>query len=753
MWFVLLLLLVATEGAWGQWRILAPVVVPRYSWGAMEYKDGIIWAGGTDLIYSPDTGKNWYTTNFTAGNIPYGGILDISFLDQNTGVVSTTWNGTFITHDRGQTWSSISSRGFYRITFARHSNVLYAVDDGGAFLISTDEGATWKQSNFGTASAAITFAEAIDGTIYVNASPGNAPGIGSAYLDISNDTGKTWFSQPPAFDADSYSIDVDSCDASRVYVSNEDFHWSGDGYSKIYTTANAGQTWTITFAHQIPYLVGSISNSGQALYVGTLNDGILRSVDNGNTWINIGGSGCSADCRQFAAINDNIIFALDSAGNIWSTFNSGGDSLNVSPLPSSFSVSSAALFASDTASCNSITRSVHFQKGNCNPPSVSGWSVIGEDALSYAVSHLTKDSISVTLLSSRQGQQRAQLVLSLDNGINDTVSLAGYVNLMPSVLSVIPDTAFRTDTIACDSLARTVVFKRSGCSPPSVSSYAIVGPDALNFRASQLSKDSIEITLYGVQQGNQNAQLLLYLDNDAIDTVYLAGFVNSSLFQLSLSTQDAQTDTLGGTVAIPLTIRGLDRQENVQMLLSYDGSVNYVGSFSPSGTKLDVPGEQSPGRSVLSIIGALPNTVTGYAYFDVFNDSNAASHATFDSVNVLTATSACEYSSPPPVTSTMTTLSGCSIPIISNAIHLGDLPEFSIVPNPTNGNVWLSSSQDVGDATIEIYDMLGVQQSAISTQIDKKNPKELLLPARSGVYTVMVTSINGTRSLRVVLEH
>ncbi len=149
----------------------------------------------------------------------------------------------------------------------------------------------------------------------------------------------------------------------------------------------------------------------------------------------------------------------------------------------------------------------------------------------------------------------------------------------------------------------------------------------------------------------------------------------------------------------------------------------------------------------------------GYAKFNVFNDSNEASivddaaHATFDSVNVLTQTSACEYSMPAPVTSTITTLSGCAIPILSQLIHFGVEPQLSIVPNPANGNVWISSSGDVGAVTIEVFDMLGTEQSVVSGHINENEPMELLLPARSGVYNILVHSVVGTRTLRVVREN
>lgn len=174
---------------------------------------------------------------------------------------------------------------------------------------------------------------------------------------------------------------------------------------------------------------------------------------------------------------------------------------------------------------------------------------------------------------------------------------------------------------------------------------------------------------------------------------------------------------------------------------------------------MDVPGQKWPGRSELSITGATSGAILGYAKFNVFNDSNEASivgdaaHATFDSVTVLTQTSPCEYTMAAPATSTITTLSGCSIPILSQLIHLGVGPTFSIVPNPTSGYVWLSSNTDVGDVTMEVYDILGVEQNTISTKLSASTPVELLLPNHSGVYSVRVHSAFGVQTLRVLREN
>jgi photosystem II stability/assembly factor-like uncharacterized protein len=648
LWLALLLLSVAAGGARGQWRIVAPnAVTSGTEWnGAMHYRDGVIWAGLKDLIFSIDTGRTWTKTNLGVGSE----ILDISFLNQDTGIVVSN-SGAFLTLDQGRSWTNVYSfsalgTGWRRVIYDPHSHSIYAVQLNPCSIFSSSDGGNSWTSQVMNASRGLSLTIGIDGTFYF---------LGDGEVFASRDNGLTWGSASSQTEFDSYSIDVDSCDVNTLYVANEDFV-DPSLPSQLFTSRDLGNTWEVNFSHYSQYLSGAFASGPHSQYATSDWDGIIRSTDKGTTLINIGGPAhVLFDARNICTVNDNIVFVLDSGGNIWATFNSGGDSI----LESSFSPK----------------------------------------------------------------------------------------------LSTLPDSVFTSDTIQCDSITRSVVFSKSGCTPPSVTGVVITGDDSASFHASDLTSDSILVTLSGINQGNQHAQLVLFLDNGSSDTVSLAGYVNTGANVLTLSTQNAQTDTLGATVAVPITLNGLEHAENVTLVMHYDGSVDYLGSFSPSGVQLDVPGQQWAGRSELSITGATSGAVMGYAKFNVFNDSNTAAHATFDSVNVLTQTSACEYSMPAPATSTITTLSGCAIPILSQLIHLGVEPILSVVPNPANGNVWLSSNTDLGDVTIEIYDMLGIQQSEVLGQISENNPIELLLPARSGVYNILVRSIVGTRTLRVVREN
>lgn len=219
---------------------------------------------------------------------------------------------------------------------------------------------------------------------------------------------------------------------------------------------------------------------------------------------------------------------------------------------------------------------------------------------------------------------------------------------------------------------------------------------------------------------------------------------------LALVTADEKTDTLGATVGVPITINGLERPEDVDLVLHYDGSVDYLGSFSPLGAQLDVAGEAWPGRSKIHIAGAAPGIVAGYAKFNAWNDSNTDAHATFDSMSVLTAISPCEYGLPEAARSTISAPSGCAIPKLSQWVHRGEEPKFVVRPNPTSSDVTISSSLDLGAVTIAIYDMLGAERSRLEKNIRGGTPVTLPLPDADGVYTVVLRTAAGMYDLRVI---
>lgn len=250
---------------------------------------------------------------------------------------------------------------------------------------------------------------------------------------------------------------------------------------------------------------------------------------------------------------------------------------------------------------------------------------------------------------------------------------------------------------------------------------------------------------------NDNIVLVLDKDGSIWRSTNSGGDTVISESRFKVLTSNVKADTLGGLVEVPFTIDGLIRPEDVELVLHYDGSVDYLGSFSPSGVKLDIPGEQWAGRSKLLIDNVTPNVIAGYATFRVFNDLNSDAHATFDSVRMLSSPTFCEQSgSADAGTSTISSPSSCGASLLSRWVHLDQQPQLVVQPNPTTGNVWISSSHDLGDVRIEVYDMLGKMRNAIESRIKQGNRFEVTLPAEKGIYQVLLRASDEVFSLRVV---
>ncbi|MFI5263006.1 MAG: T9SS type A sorting domain-containing protein [Candidatus Kapaibacterium sp.] len=639
--FAALLVLIAEKDACGQWKNVAPNLVSMgQSFGCLTYKDGILWAGNKDLWFSQDSGKIWQKSNFNSTNI-----YDIDFFDRNNGLVSTMGNGLFLTRDGGQSWININPTTFWKVSFNNSKDIIHGTAYG-YFYTSTDGGVTWRTSvvtnYYATCSTILK-----SGVIVIF---GGFPKGGASF---SSDLGITWKNSPAIVDGDCNTISSDSCNPDRLYLLNENYASPGDGFSKIYVSTDAGQTWMLESSHPVKYYSGTLSNSQNAIFAASINYGIERSTDRGLSWKNYAGPTSNGDSRSIACLNDNILFALDGNGSVWATFNSGGDSLSSFPGNGILNLSQKILFTLDTVRCSGISRFSKISLSGCNPPMIIRSEIRGKDSLSYSIIPLAGDSIGITLDPKDSGQQDAILLLALNDGTVDTIVLSGY-NMPPHTLS--------------------------------------------------------------------------------------------------MTTHDQSTDTVGGSISIPISIDGLDHAEDIDLVLEYNQELTYHGSFSPANITLDVPNEQWIGRSKLHIPQAKSNTILGYARFDVFNDSSSKSQVTFDSVTVLTAISPCQYILPASVTSTITGPSGCGSDIISRFMHNGSMPQLSIIPNPTGGEISISSTGDLGQCSVAIYDMLGNQKGMNMMTISQNAPAKLALPAANGVYNVRVRSAGKSWDLRVVVS-
>ncbi|MEP7235741.1 MAG: T9SS type A sorting domain-containing protein [Ignavibacteriota bacterium] len=221
---------------------------------------------------------------------------------------------------------------------------------------------------------------------------------------------------------------------------------------------------------------------------------------------------------------------------------------------------------------------------------------------------------------------------------------------------------------------------------------------------------------------------------------------------ISLRTADQKTDTVGGTVAVPLSIAGLNRTEDFDIVMHYDPQLLYGGTFSSPNIRVDIPGESWRGRSKLHFVGVGSQNDISQSFFDVFSDSSKKLIVSFDSLIMLSAVIPCTNTLTNLATSTITPAPGCEAAILSRYLRDTLLPQLKISPNPTAGALSLTSSLDLGEARIIVYDALGMQKMSQISQIRKNSPVKLLLDLAPGTYFLRVISDRNYYDLRFLLE-
>jgi hypothetical protein len=222
--------------------------------------------------------------------------------------------------------------------------------------------------------------------------------------------------------------------------------------------------------------------------------------------------------------------------------------------------------------------------------------------------------------------------------------------------------------------------------------------------------------------------------------------------KLSLQTADQKTDTIGGTVAVPISLSGLNNQEDVDIIMHYDPQLIYLGTYSVANVKLDIPGESWIGRSRLHIQGANSSGILANSYFNVFPDSNKKPIVTFDSLIMLSAIVPCNNVLIFSAASVITPASGCNADILTRFMRDSIMPQLSINPNPNGGDVFITSTRDIGEVNISIFDILGSKISESITSLKKNIPAKIMLHEPNGIYSIQVRSAMNTYNFRVVLN-
>lgn len=455
---IILLLLFCTISVRAQWTNVAPNLLGNqgFQMSSITHQSGIVWAGTKEVFMSSDFGNTWTkrTPPVKANDV----VRYINFFDAMVGVVGTDDGEVYLTRDQGVTWSfirQVSSVGAIAFLGSPDNIIISCHAANGEMVSTRDGGATWLVQSLGTYTPDV---KALLGSSAV-ALVGYKPAVGNSELHLMKtiDYGVTWTALPGVMDFDTYSFDVDPCDPQFVYVVNEDGSVTRDFMAQIYRSTDGGNSWLISDQQPIPgsseYYSGSIWLSGNAIFIQTVANGIMRSTDKGLSWTYIGGPSATFDTRLVCAMNANLVFAADNNGSIWRTQNSGGDSLAVGSPYQALSVNPSRLFTFDTLSnCDSpAVANITLKGGLCKFIKIVEEKIIGLDSGDYRILASVgdtlrgNDSVRISFRPKASGARRGSYVIRLEDGSEISVPLEGFGE---SIKFIEPYTlSAKTDTI------------------------------------------------------------------------------------------------------------------------------------------------------------------------------------------------------------------------------------------------------------------------------------------------------------------
>jgi hypothetical protein len=598
------------------------------------------------------------------------------------------------------------------------------------------------------------------------------------------------------------SLIADSCDPTHVLITKRltfDSSWEeavlplgsldsngrdttvADILTTAMFTSDGGYSW-----HDCPLpSIDSLSYtplvaSRHAVYAQTYRNGIVRTMDFGQSWKEIGGpsNGVSnargvdwgfAATGMLCTINDNIVIAVDTNGNVWRTMNGGGDSIPSAMLDSNMLFASpSSLFVGDTSSpCKVATETVNIA-GVCGHQNILGVTVVGHDSSNYLLQHTpatptpSLDSIVVSLLADSDRDYHASLVLKLDDGTERTIILGGHGEPMPTAANG-AYTFERTSLFSSDSgcTANAVDHIARHCGTANLVSATVAGPDSLHYSlihapgAPTPDLDSLVVTFSGDSGRAYAASLILKFDDGSTKTLTLGGFGGTTA---SLSTENIHNDTIGGTAYIPIIVNRTGNLGGGSLVLSYDpaGWAVYDGTYDKSGAKLDAT-ITIPGSARINIPAtdlAVPgDSIVGYALFTLYPTTDSCTTVTIGSPNFVFASPQCSQLQDSFAVATICAGTSCTSPILSSFLRNGRVPVLTVAPNPAMGNVSLYTTVDLGEVTVEVLGADGILHSSELVELLKTQPIQLNVHSLpSGAYFVQVSTAGYSRTLKVVKE-
>jgi photosystem II stability/assembly factor-like uncharacterized protein len=255
------------------------------------------------MYRSTDNGSNWSASN----NGLYCQLTAITISGNNI-YAGTNVCGVFLSSDNGNNWAPISNglsgEGLFIKSLAISGSNIYAGTYGGGIYLSTDNGSSWTAMNNGLTGEGLKINSIAisEGSLFV----GTMNGV---YMSVNN--GNTWVEKNNGISG--YDLQVSSIAASSSYI------FAGtNGTGGVLRSNDDGDTW-ITVTSDFPGGCPVLSINENKL-IATSSAGLIMSTNNGNDWTIIS-NGLPGVGINAIALHLNDIFIATTGGIYLSTIN------------------------------------------------------------------------------------------------------------------------------------------------------------------------------------------------------------------------------------------------------------------------------------------------------------------------------------------------------------------------------------------------------------------------------------------------